>query len=90
MMDVEERIFIYEQLKFLKEQNSYKDTAIASLTQNLDIMSQGMTELISIVDRVVGQIEKMQSPDYAVHQSNVARAKDVADKIAFIRNFNKK
>lgn len=74
---MKENEYIYKRLKFLSDEVEFLYSAIE---KQQDAMESLMT-LIKI----------MQSPEYARKQVNVAKAFDIADKVAFMREtMNKK
>ncbi|MGG0667852.1 hypothetical protein ABE073_04900 [Lederbergia citrisecunda] len=72
-----EQEFIYGKLKYL--------------TESVDVLANAVEQQQVIIDDLVKIIGEMQSPEYARKQVNVAKAADIAEKIAFMREMmNKK
>lgn len=72
-----EQEFIYGKLKYL--------------TESVDMLFNAIERQQNIINDLVKIISEMQSPEYARKQVNVAKAIDIADKVAFMRELmNKK
>lgn len=67
-----EQEFIYGKLKYL--------------TESVDVLTNAIEQQQNIIDDLVMIISEMQSPEYARKQVNVAKATDIAAKVAFMRN----
>lgn len=68
--------YIYARLKFLGDQ-------VEHLTDLLEKQQE-------LIGGLVGAIEKMQTPEYARKQAQVAEGAKVADKLAFIQGMLRK
>jgi predicted site-specific integrase-resolvase len=59
-------------------------------TEQIDQLTDLLEKQQDMIEDLLNLIAKMQSPEYARRQVKVAEMADIAEKMAFIRNLNKK